>query len=99
MIDSQHVLVLSGLLFCVGLCGLISKNSIVKTIMSIEVIILSSVLNFCYFAKIAWMGELISFIAVMLSAVFFAIAFVLISSHYDIGKNDSILEETINNDE
>ena len=49
-ITLSHYLILSALLFCIGLYGLITRNNAIRVLMSIEIILNAVNLNFVAFA-------------------------------------------------
>jgi NADH-quinone oxidoreductase subunit K len=46
----QKYLILSGLIFCIGLYGVLSRRSIIAILLSIELILNSAALNFVVFS-------------------------------------------------
>ncbi|MHB8170859.1 MAG: NADH-quinone oxidoreductase subunit NuoK [Thermincolia bacterium] len=58
MITLTHYLVLSAILFCIGLFGALAKRNAVAVLMSIEIMLNSVIINLIAFAKYLTPGDL-----------------------------------------
>ena len=72
---SRTILVTSAFLFCIGFIGVFRQYDIVRMLISIEVMILASVLNFCFLGNGS--GELIALIAVILSGITISVVYAI----------------------
>ena len=70
---SDIVLLTSVFLFCISFIGIFKQYSVVRVLISIEIMILASVLNFCCYAT----GEIIALIAVILSGITISIVYAI----------------------
>ncbi len=96
MISRDAVLLLSVILFCLGLIGLLSQKKVIKTILSIEIMIFASIINFCYFAgaKAIKSGHFAAFMAVVLSGLTISVVYTLITKKSsDIPNNIFVKED------
>ena len=50
MIPIQHFLILSAILFSLGLCGVLSRRSVILVLMSVELMLQAVTINFIAFA-------------------------------------------------
>jgi len=53
-----HFIILSAILFCIGILGLIVSRNIIKVLMSIEILLNAVNINFVAFANYTDLGEL-----------------------------------------
>jgi NADH:ubiquinone oxidoreductase subunit K len=85
LIGSESILILSGFLFGIGFLGLLRQPDIVKTIISLEIMIFASILNFAYFAgeESIRSGHLAILIAVVLSGFVWALVFTILPTQSD----------------
>ncbi len=95
MINRDVILLLSAILFCFGLIGLLSQKKIIKTIISIEIMIFASIINFCYFAggKTIKSGHFATFMAVILSGLTISVIYTLITKKSSDIPNNIFIEE------
>ncbi len=73
-------LIFSGFLFTIGLIGcLIERSNIIKVMLSIEIMILASVVNFCCFDldNILHIGDIFALTAIIVSGVILSIVFAI----------------------
>ena len=81
-ITLNHYLILSALLFCIGLYGLITRNNAFRVLMSIEVILNAVNLNFVAFSHyidpLVIKGQAISLFVMALAAAEAAIGLALL---------------------
>lgn len=73
-------LIFSAFLFTIGFLGcLIEQKNIIKTILSIELMILASVINFCYINEydIIRIGYIFSVAAIIISGIILGIIFAM----------------------
>jgi NADH:ubiquinone oxidoreductase subunit K len=72
------ILAISGPIFMTGLYGLVIATNVIRVVLSLEITILASVINFCCFSDIEGIGEILSMTAIIISGVFASImAFLL----------------------
>ncbi|PIP77609.1 MAG: NADH-quinone oxidoreductase subunit NuoK [Ignavibacteria bacterium CG22_combo_CG10-13_8_21_14_all_37_15] len=94
-IGLQHYLVVSSILFSLGLFGIVTRKNAVMVLMGIELILNSANINFIAFARFGnfgFDGQLIALFIIILAAAEAAIALAIILNIY---KNFS----TVNVDE
>ncbi|MCK9211879.1 MAG: NADH-quinone oxidoreductase subunit NuoK [Ignavibacteriaceae bacterium] len=94
-IGLQHYLVVSSILFSLGLFGIVTRKNAVMVLMGIELILNSANINFVAFARygnFGFDGQLIALFVVILAAAEAAVALAIVLNIY---KNFS----TVNVDE
>jgi len=94
-IGLQHYLVVSSILFSLGLFGIVTRQNAVMVLMGIELILNSANINFVAFARygnFGFDGQLIALFVVILAAAEAAVALAIVLNIY---KNFS----TVNVDE
>jgi len=74
-VSGNAILLTSIFLFCIGLIGIFRQGDTVRLLISIEIMILASVLNFCFFGNS--FGELIALIAVILSGITISVVYAI----------------------
>jgi len=57
-VELTHYLVLSAVLFCIGIMGLIVSRNVIRVLMSIEILLVSININFVAFANYTDLGDL-----------------------------------------
>lgn len=57
-VELMHYLLLSAVLFCIGLMGLIISRNVIRVLMSIEILLSSVNVNFVAFANYTDLGDL-----------------------------------------
>lgn len=95
MIDRDIILLLSVCLFCIGIVGALYQKNVIKVIISIEVIVFSSIINFCYFAggKSIKSGHFAAFTAVIISGLVISVIYTIITQKQ---TNNSYIPTPIN---
>lgn len=95
MISRDAILLLSVILFCLGMIGLLSQKKIIKTIISIEIMIFASIINFCYFAgeKSIKSGHFAAFMAVILSGLTISVIYTIITKKSSDIPNNIFIEK------
>ena len=88
--SGNTILLTSVFLFCIGFIGIFRQENIVRVLISIEVMILASVLNFCCFGDT--FGELIALIAVILSGITISVVYAIYTTQLH-AKNIEFLSE------
>ncbi len=84
------ILLTSAFLFCIGLIGVFKQYDIIRMLISIEVMLLASVLNFCFFGDS--FGEQIALIVVILSGVTISVVYAIYTTQCK-EENIEILSE------
>lgn len=88
------ILIFSGFLFAIGLLGcLIERSNIIKVMLSIEIMILASVVNFCCFNldnNVLRIGYIFAVTGIIISGVVLSIVFA-IKIHSE--KEDRCIDE------
>ncbi len=94
MIGLEHYILLSGILFSIGLIGVITSRSVLKILVSLELLLAASNLSFVAFSKFNgdYTGQLIVFFVILVAAAEVAIGLAIVVLMY---RNFS----TINADE
>ena len=90
-----HFLVISSLLFCLGIYGIITRKNAVMVLMGIELILNSSNINFVAFARFGNFGlegQLIALFVIVLAAAEAAIALAIVLNLYKTFVNVNIDE-------
>lgn len=95
MINGEIVLLTSGFLFCLGFIGILKQTNIVKTLISIEIMIFASVINFCYFSGggVIRLGHFAAFIAIVLSGLVLSVIYAICSVQLKENINVNLLSE------
>lgn len=84
-IGLQHYLVVSSILFSLGLFGIVTRKNAVMVLMGIELILNSANINFVAFARygnFGFDGQLIALFVVILAAAEAAIALAIVLNIY-----------------
>lgn len=89
------MLLLTGTLFSTGFIGLLKQTDLVKTMISIEIMHVAGIINFCHLARkySAMNGYLISIISIILSGLVFAVVFMILNSCTNDSDGSDLLEE------
>lgn len=67
--STTHYLVLSAILFCIGLYGVLSRRNAVMVLLSIEIMLCSAGLNFaCFSALYSPAGQIFALFIIVVSA-------------------------------
>lgn len=57
-VELTHYLILSAVLFCIGLMGLVISRNVIRVLMSIEILLSAVNINFVAFANYTDLGEI-----------------------------------------
>ncbi len=84
MIDIQSYLVLSGIIFAIGLVGIMTSRSVLKVLLSLELLLAASNLLFVAFSRFNgdYAGQLIVFFVILVAAAEVAIGLAIIVLMY-----------------
>ena len=85
MIPLSHFLIISAVLFCIGLYSVLTKKNAIQILIGIEFMINAAVLNFVAFGrfdKINGGGQLFALFAIVLAAAGVAVALAIILNVY-----------------
>src|SRR5258706_13098001 len=84
MIGIAHYLVLSGILFSVGIAGATTSRNVLKVLLSLELLLAASNLSFVAFSKFNgdYAGQLIVFFVILVAAAEVAIGLAIIVLMY-----------------
>ncbi|NCS90201.1 MAG: NADH-quinone oxidoreductase subunit NuoK [Ignavibacteria bacterium] len=83
----NHFLVISSLLFCLGIFGIVTRRNAVMVLMGIELILNAANINFIAFAKygnFGLQGQMIALFVIVLAAAEAAIALAIVLNIYKI---------------
>lgn len=95
VISGDTVILLASILFCLGFLGMLLYSSIVRIIISIEVMCLASIINFCYFAggNTIKSGHFAAMITIILSGFVMGIIYAIFTTQHDEFDSKNILDE------
>ena len=84
MITLGHYIALSGIIFSIGLIGVMSSRSVLKVLLSLELLLAASNLSFVAFSKFNgdYAGQLIVFFVILVAAAEVAIGLAIIVLMY-----------------
>ena len=84
MIGLEHYILLSGILFSVGLVGVMTSRSVLKILISLELLLAASNLSFVAFSKFNgdYTGQLIVFFVILVAAAEVAIGLAILVLMY-----------------
>ena len=85
MIPLSHFLIISAVLFCIGLYAVLTKKNAIQILIGIEFMINAAVLNFVAFGKFDKLnggGQLFALFAIVLAAAGVAVALAIILNVY-----------------
>ena len=84
MIGLGHYILLSGILFSVGIMGVITSRSVLKILISLELLLAASNLSFVAFSKFNgdYTGQLIVFFVILVAAAEGAIGLAILVLMY-----------------
>jgi len=84
MIDIAHYLLLSGIIFTIGLYGVMTSRSVLKVLLSLELLLAASNLSFVTFSKFNgdYSGQMIVFFIILVAAAEVAIGLAIIVLMY-----------------
>ena len=95
IITLQHYILLAGILFSIGCIGVMTSRSVLKILVSLELLLAASNLSFVAFSKFNgdYTGQLIVFFVILVAAAEVAIGLailVLIYRHFSTIQADEI---------
>ena len=95
MIGIEHYILLSGILFSIGIVGVTTSRNVLKIFLSLELLLAASNLSFVAFSKFNgdYAGQLIVFFVILVAAAEVAIGLailVLIYRHFNTIQADEI---------
>ena len=95
MISLGHYLILSGILFSVGVVGITTSRNLLKILLSLELLLAASNLSFVAFSRFNgdYTGQLIVFFVILVAAAEVAIGLaiiVLIYRHFSTIQADDL---------
>ena len=84
MIGLGHYLLLSGILFSIGVVGVITSRNMLKVLLSLELLLAASNLSFVAFSKFNgdYTGQLIVFFVILVAAAEVAIGLAIVVLMY-----------------
>ncbi len=91
----NHFLVISSILFCFGIFGIITRKNAVMVLMGIELILNSANINFIAFARygsFGFQGQLIALFVIVLAAAEAAVALAIVLNIYKTFSNVNVDE-------
>ncbi|HKI78555.1 MAG TPA: NADH-quinone oxidoreductase subunit NuoK [Ignavibacteriaceae bacterium] len=94
-IGLNHFLIISSLLFCLGIFGVVTRRNAVMVLMGIELILNSANINFIAFARygnFGFHGQLYALFVIVLAAAEAAIALAIVLNIYKIFSNVNVDE-------
>lgn len=84
MIGLGHYLILSGIIFSIGLIGVMSSRNVLKVLLSLELLLAASNLSFVAFSRFNgdYAGQLIVFFVILVAAAEVAIGLAIVVLMY-----------------
>lgn len=84
MIGIDHYLILSGIIFSIGVVGVTTSRSVLKILLSLELLLAASNLSFVTFSKFNgdYTGQLIVFFVILVAAAEAAIGLAIVVLMY-----------------
>ncbi|MBL8012594.1 MAG: NADH-quinone oxidoreductase subunit NuoK [Candidatus Omnitrophica bacterium] len=84
MIGLGHYLILSGILFAIGIIGVTTSRSVLRILLSLELLLAASNLSFVTFSKFNgdYAGQLIVFFVILVAAAEVAIGLAIVVLMY-----------------
>jgi len=85
LITLTHFLVVSAILFCIGLYAIVAKRNAIMVLIGIELIINAAILNFVAFGrydKVNYGGQVFALFAIVLAAAAVAVGLAIILNVY-----------------
>ncbi len=84
MIGLGHYLILSGIIFSIGLIGVMSSRNVLKVLLSLELLLAASNLSFVAFSRFNgdYTGQLIVFFVILVAAAEVAIGLAIVVLMY-----------------
>ena len=80
-----HYVILSGLVFAIGILGVVTSRSVLKVLLSLELLLAAANLSFVAFSKFNgdYAGQLIVFFVILVAAAEVAIGLAIVVLMYD----------------
>ncbi len=94
-ISLTHFLVISSILFCLGIYGVVTRKNAVMVLMGIELILNASNINFIAFARygnFGLQGQMVALFVIVLAAAEAAIALAIVLNVYKTFANVNVDE-------
>ena len=94
-ISLTHFLVVSSILFCLGIYGVVTRKNAVMVLMGIELILNASNINFIAFARygnFGLQGQIMALFVIVLAAAEAAIALAIVLNVYNTFVNINVDE-------
>jgi NADH-quinone oxidoreductase subunit K len=94
-ISLTHFLVISSVLFCLGIYGIVTRKNAVMVLMGIELILNASNINFIAFARFGnfgLQGQIVALFVIVLAAAEAAIALAIVLNVYKTFVNVNVDE-------
>ncbi len=94
-ITLTHFLVISSILFCLGIYGVVTRKNAVMVLMGIELILNASNINFIAFARygnFGLQGQIVALFVIVLAAAEAAIALAIVLNVYKTFVNINVDE-------
>ena len=84
MIGLGHYLILSGIIFSIGLAGVMTSRSVLKVLLSLELLLAASNLSFVAFSRFNgdYAGQLMVFFVILVAAAEVAVGLAIIVLMY-----------------
>lgn len=84
MIGIGHYLILSGIIFSIGIAGVITSRNVLKVLLSLELLLAASNLSFVAFSRFNgdYTGQLIVFFVILVAAAEVAVGLAIIVLMY-----------------
>ncbi len=84
MIGLGHYLILSGIIFAIGLIGVMTSRNVLKVLLSLELLLAASNLSFVAFSRFNgdYTGQLIVFFVILVAAAEVAVGLAIIVLMY-----------------
>lgn len=98
MIPLEHYLVVSAILFSLGLLGVLTRKNAVNVLMSIELIFNSANINLVAFSRFVssdFSGQIFAVFVIVIAASEAAVALAIVLSLYRIMKNVNLDEASV----
>lgn len=94
-INLEHYLVLSAILFCFGIYGIVTRKNAVMVLMGLELVLNSANINFVAFSKFGGLnieGHIAAIFVIILAAAEAAVALAIILNIYQNYKHINVDE-------
>lgn len=99
MIPMEHYLIVSSVMFFVGIYGFITRKNLLAILISTELILNSVEINFCVFNRYLYPGQMegmfFSLFGIAISAAETAVAIAIIINIYRVQQNIDVQNLTI----